>query len=99
MMGTKESFKLGDWIILNEENIEKMRMGYEDKDEFKRHYKYPRKIANIVHNSSSYPIYYMESSDRKMIAPKLYRLATENEIKIAKLAEMFQANINQGASQ
>jgi hypothetical protein len=83
------TFNLGDWITLKEENIEKMREGYEDKDEFNRRYKYATKVINISHNSASYPIYYMEPSSHKTVSPELYRLATKKEIKIAKLKGCF----------
>lgn len=83
-------FNSGDWIILKENWVEEVRKGYEnDEKEFERRYKYPRRIANIKHSGSRYPVYRLMPSGIAMIETAMYRLATDKELKKLEIKNMF----------
>jgi hypothetical protein len=93
----KYVFKIGDWITLKETNIIDIKNEYKNReDEFEQRYKYLQKVVNIESSriENGYIIYSLEPGNFTMYLPNIYRLATDKEIKTAKLKDIFQKNFN-----
>ena len=87
-----EGLKIGDWVILKESYINSVKKGYgKHVDEFDRRYKYAQEIVKI--KRVGYPVYELYPSGNTFINTALYRLATDKEIKIAKLKGMFEKEV------
>jgi hypothetical protein len=91
-MDAYEGLKIGDWVILKGSYIDSVKKGYDKHiDEFDRRYKYAQKIVKI--KRVGYPVYGLSPSGNTFVKTALYRLATEKEIKTAKLKGMFKKEV------
>lgn len=88
----KGVLKIGDWVILKESYIDGVKKGYgKNVVEFDRRYKYAQKIVKI--KRVGYPVYGLSPSGNTFINTALYRLATDKEIKTAKLKGIFEKEV------
>jgi hypothetical protein len=80
-------FEVGNWIVIKEIHLERIKL-------FLKLPITPELITNVTLNYGEQPsIYVMREGKEVRVSARLYRLATEKEIKKEKIKSLFKINI------